>query len=195
VLLLQKNIKIKQIIIFNYFKYINQFTGKYVFFNYLLLVFKKKLTNYIQKMNLEEQINTDIKTAMLARDAAKLEALRAVKSTILLLKTSADGTAPDAELKALLKMVKQRKETAVIYVEQNRQDMADVELAQAAVIENYLPKQLNEEEITAELKTLIAQIGATSITDLGKVMGLATKAFAGRADGKIVASLVKALLS
>ena len=145
-------------------------------------------------MTLEEQINADIKTAMLAREAAKLEALRAVKSAILLLKTSADGSAPDAELKALLKMVKQRKETAQIYIEQNRQDMADVELAQAAVIEHYLPKQLTEEEIKTELHTLIAQVGATSMADLGKVMGVATKAFAGRADGKLVSTLVKTLL-
>ena len=145
-------------------------------------------------MTLEEQINADIKTAMLAREAAKLEALRAVKSAILLLKTSADGSAPDAELKALLKMVKQRKETAQIYIEQNRQDMADVELAQAAVIEHYLPKQLTEDEIKTELHTLIAQVGATSMADLGKVMGVATKAFAGRADGKLVSTLVKTLL-
>lgn len=145
-------------------------------------------------MNLEEQINADIKTAMLAREASKLEALRAVKSAILLLKTSADGSAPDAELKALLKMVKQRKEAAQIYVEQNRQDMADVELAQATVIEHYLPKQLSENEIKTELQALIAQVGATSLADLGKVMGVATKAFAGRADGKLVSTLVKTLL-
>ncbi len=146
-------------------------------------------------MNLEEQINADIKTAMLAREASKLEALRAIKAAVLMLKTSAEGSAPDAELKALLKMVKQRKETALIYTEQNRQDMADVELAQAAIIEHYLPKQLTEDEIKTELQALIAQVGATSPADLGKVMGVATKAFAGRADGKIVSGLVKTLLA
>ncbi|MEQ1733578.1 MAG: GatB/YqeY domain-containing protein [Bacteroidia bacterium] len=146
-------------------------------------------------MNLEEQINADIKTAMLAREASKLEALRAIKAAVLMLKTSAEGATPDAELKTLLKMVKQRKETALIYTEQNRQDMADVELAQAAIIEHYLPKQLTEDEIKTELQALIAQVGATSLADLGKVMGVATKAFAGRADGKIVSGLVKTLLA
>ncbi|MBC7412490.1 MAG: GatB/YqeY domain-containing protein [Bacteroidia bacterium] len=146
-------------------------------------------------MNLEEQINADIKIAMLAREASKLEALRAIKAAILMLKTSSEGSAPDAELKALLKMVKQRKETAIIYTEQNRQDMADVELAQATIIEQYLPKQLTEEEIKTELQALIAQVGAKSIADLGKVMGVATKTFAGRADGKIVSGLVKTLLA
>jgi uncharacterized protein YqeY len=146
-------------------------------------------------MNLEEQINADIKTAMLAREASKLEALRAIKAAVLMLKTSAEGATSDAELKTLLKMVKQRKETALIYTEQNRQDMADVELAQAAIIEHYLPKQLTEDEIKTELQALIAQVGATSLADLGKVMGVATKAFAGRADGKIVSGLVKTLLA
>ena len=98
-------------------------------------------------MALEEKINSDIKTAMLARDAAKLEALRAVKSAILLLKTSAEGYNDDTELKALQKMAKQRKETAEIYITQNRKDLADVELFQAGIIETYLPKQMSSEEI------------------------------------------------
>lgn len=146
-------------------------------------------------MALEEKINADIKAAMLAKEASKLEALRAVKSAILLLKTSPEGYTDDSELKALQKMVKQRKETADIYKSQSRQDLADVELAQAAVIEAYLPKQMSEEEIKAEVANIIASVGATSPADMGKVMGVATKQLAGKADGKIVSGFVKELLS
>ena len=144
---------------------------------------------------LEEKINADIKSAMLAKEAAKLEALRAVKSAILLLKTSPEGYTEDSELKALQKMVKQRKETAEVYKTQNRTDLADVELSQAAVIEAYLPKQMSEEEIKAEVAKIIASVGATSPADMGKVMGVATKQLAGKADGKIISGLVKELLS
>ena len=144
---------------------------------------------------LEEKINAEIKTAMLAKDAAKLEALRAVKSAIIILKTSAEGYSDDTELKALQKMVKQRKETAEIYTQQNRQDLADVELAQAAVIESYLPKQMSEAEIKEELVKIIAAVGASSPADMGKVMGAATKQLAGKADGKVISSLVKELLT
>ena len=144
---------------------------------------------------LEEKINAEIKTAMLAKDAARLEALRAVKSAIIILKTSAEGYSDDTELKALQKMVKQRKETAEIYTQQNRQDLADVELAQAAVIESYLPKQMNEAEIKDELVKIIAALGASSPADMGKVMGAATKQLAGKADGKVISSLVKELLT
>jgi uncharacterized protein len=145
-------------------------------------------------MSLEEKINADIKAAMLAKEAQKLEALRAVKSAILLLKTSAEGLTPDSEMKALLKMVKQRKETADIYKTQNREDLAAVELAQAAVIETYLPKQMSEAELREELKKIIATVGASSAADMGKVMGVATKQFAGKADGKMISALVKELL-
>jgi len=144
---------------------------------------------------LEEKINAEIKTAMLAKDAAKLEALRAVKSAIIILKTSAEGYSDDTELKALQKMVKQRKETAEIYTQQNRQDLADVELAQAAVIESYLPKQMSEAEIKEELVKIIDAVGASSPADMGKVMGAATKQLAGKADGKVISSLVKQLLA
>jgi hypothetical protein len=144
---------------------------------------------------LEEKINAEIKTAMLAKDAAKLEALRAVKSAIIILKTSAEGYSDDTELKALQKMVKQRKETAEIYTQQNRQDLANVELAQAAVIESYLPKQMSEAEIKEELVKIIAAVGASSPADMGKVMGAATKQLAGKADGKVISSLVKELLT
>jgi len=146
-------------------------------------------------MALEEKINSDIKTAMLARDAAKLEALRAVKSAILLLKTSAEGYTDDTEIKALQKMVKQRKETADIYKTQNRSDLADVELFQAGIIESYLPKQMGEEEIKVEIAKIISSTGASSPADMGKVMGVASKQLAGKADGKIISIIVKELLS
>jgi len=146
-------------------------------------------------MALEEKINSDIKTAMLARDAAKLEALRAVKSAILLLKTSPEGYTDDTEIKAMQKMVKQRKETAEIYKTQNRTDLADVELFQAGIIEAYLPKQMTEDEIKSEIAKIISSLGASSPADMGKVMGLASKQLAGKADGKIISVIVKELLS
>ncbi|HEV7231073.1 MAG TPA: GatB/YqeY domain-containing protein [Bacteroidia bacterium] len=146
-------------------------------------------------MTLEEKINADIKTAMLAKDSGKLEALRAIKSAILLLKTSAEGLSPETEAKAMQKMVKQRRETAEIYKTQGRMDLADVEILQASVIETYLPKQMSEDELRAELKSIIATAGATGPGDMGKVMGLATKQMAGKADGKMISSLVKELLS
>lgn len=146
-------------------------------------------------MALEEKINADIKAAMLAKESAKLEALRAVKSAILLLKTSPEGYTDDTEMKALQKMVKQRKETAEVYKTQNRNDLADVELTQAGVIEAYLPKQMSEDEIKAEVAKVIASVGASSPADMGKVMGAATKQLSGKADGKIISSIVKELLS
>lgn len=146
-------------------------------------------------MNLTDQINTDIKNAMLAKDASKLEALRAIKSALLLLKTSTDGQSEATELKALQKMVKQRKETAEVYVGQGRQELADVELAQAAVIENYLPKQMSEDELKMILQNIITTIGASSPADMGKVMGAATKELSGKADGSVISKIVKELLS
>ena len=146
-------------------------------------------------MALEEKINADIKSAMLAREASKLEALRAIKAAILLLKTSPEGLNDETEVKALQKMVKQRKETADLYVSQNRSDLAEVELAQAAVIEVYLPKQMTEEEIKAEVAKIISAVGASSPADMGKVMGAASKQLAGKADGKLISTFVKELLS
>ena len=146
-------------------------------------------------MGIEERINADIKTAMLAKEAAKLEALRAIKSVVLLLKTSAEGLTEDSANKALQKEVKKRKETAEIYVGQNRQDLADAELFQAAVIEEYLPKQMSEAEVKQALENIIASSGAKGIGDLGKVMGAASKFFAGKADNKLVSTLVKQMLS
>ena len=146
-------------------------------------------------MALEEKINADIKTAMLAKDQGKLEAIRGIKAAILLLKSSGKPVSEDEEIKAMQKMVKQRKETAELYASENRSDLADVELAQASIIEAYLPKQMNEEEIKTEVAKVIATLGASSPADMGKVMGVATKQLAGKADGKIVSTIVKELLS
>lgn len=143
---------------------------------------------------IEEKLNADIKTAMLARDAKKLEALRAMKSVVLLLKTSPEGLTEESANKALQKEVKKRRETAEIYTKQNRSDLAEVEVFQADIIEAYLPKQLSGDELKAEVEKLIAQVGATSPADMGKVMG-AAKALSGKADGKAVSDLVKQLLA
>lgn len=145
-------------------------------------------------MNIEEKVNGEIKTAMLAKDAKRLEALRAIKSVVLLLKTSPEGLTEESVNKAIQKEVKKRKETAEIYKTQNRPDLEEVELFQAAVMDEYLPKQLGEDEIKAELVKIIAATGASGPGDLGKVMGAASKAFNGRADNKIVSTLVKQLL-
>lgn len=151
-------------------------------------------------MSLENQINADIKQAMLAKKKEELEALRAIKSAVLLLKTSPEvnannGEISDAmELSLLQKLVKQRREAAVIYVQQGRQDLADVEMGQAEVISRYLPKQMDRGEVEALLREIIAEVGATSPKDMGKVMGTATKRLAGKADNKMVSEIVKALL-
>ena len=144
---------------------------------------------------LEETINSEIKAAMLAKDSQRLEALRGIKSTIILLKTSPEGYNDQTEAKALQKMVKQRKETAEIYNNQGRKDLADVELFQANVIEAYLPKQMSNEELTIEITKLIAELGVVGPEDLGKVIGLANRAVAGRADRKQVATIVRQLLT
>lgn len=147
-------------------------------------------------MSMEQQIQQDIKAAMLAKEKTRLESLRAIKAAILLTKT-ADGSesiADEAVVKIIQKLVKQRKETAEIYKQQNREELAAQELAEAAAMEVYLPKQLSEEELEAELKKIIAQVGATGPQDMGKVMGTATKALAGKADGKAISALVKKLL-
>jgi len=146
-------------------------------------------------MSIEEKVNNDIKAAMLAKDAKKLDALRAIKSEILLLKSSPAGISDDAEMKALMKMVKQRKETADIYASQQRADLCEIELFQASVIESYLPKQMSVGELEAEVKGIIAASGAKSMADMGKVMGIATKQLAGKAEGKAISEMVKKLLS
>ncbi|GHT66082.1 aspartyl-tRNA amidotransferase subunit B [Bacteroidia bacterium] len=148
-------------------------------------------------MALETQINADIKTAMLAKNAAKLEALRAVKAAILLEKTKGANSdlTTEVEMKLLQKLVKQRRESADIYAQNSRPELADKETVEANFIEEYLPKQMSNDEIADEVKKIIAQVGAASIKDLGKVMGVASKFFAGKADGKVVAETVKSLLS
>ena len=149
-------------------------------------------------MNLFDQVSNDIKSAMLAKDKVRLEALRGIKKEFLEAKTAkgADGElTDDMAMKILAKMVKQRKESAQIYTEQNRPDLAEPELAEAAVIETYLPKQMNEEELTEALKAIIAQVGATTPQEMGKVMGVATKQLAGRADGHAISAKVKELLA
>ena len=149
-------------------------------------------------MDLFDKISENIKKAMLAKDRVRLEALRGIKKEFLEAKTAkgGDGTLPDdAATKILVKMAKQRRESAAIYSEQNRPELAENELAEMAVIEEYLPKQLTEEELTAELKKIIAEVGATDAKMMGKVMGVASKALAGRADGRAISAKVKELLS
>ena len=147
-------------------------------------------------MSMELQIQQDIKAAMLAKEKTRLESLRAIKAAILLAKT-ADGSesiADETVVKIIQKLVKQRKETAEIYKQQNREELAAQELAEAAAMEVYLPKQMSEEELEAELKKIIAQVGATGPQDMGKVMGTATKALAGKAEGRMISAMVKKLL-
>ena len=149
-------------------------------------------------MALFDQISEDIKKAMLARDKVKLEALRGVKKEFIEAKTAknADGElSDDTALKILHKMVKQRKESAAIFTEQNRPELAENELAEAAVIETYLPKQMSDEELTAAVKAIIAEVGATSAKEMGKVMGVASKKLAGKAEGRAISEKVKSLLA
>ena len=142
-------------------------------------------------------INEDIKKAMLARDHARLIALRGVKKEFLEAKTAegAGGELTDATAtKIIAKMVKQRKESAAIYTQQNRPDLAESELAEMTVLEAYLPKQLSDEELTAAVKAIIEQVGATSMKEMGKVMGVASKQLAGKAEGAAISAKVKQLL-
>lgn len=148
-------------------------------------------------MNLFDQISEDIKKAMLARDKVRLEALRGIKKEFLEAKTAkgAGGElTDDTAMKILVKMAKQRKESASIYAENNRPELAENELAEARVIEEYLPRQLTPEELEAELRKIIAEVGAEGPKDMGKVMGVASKALAGRAEGKLISAKVKELL-
>ena len=149
-------------------------------------------------MDLFDTISSDIKAAMLARDKVRLEALRGIKKEFLEAK-SAPGAggdlSDDAAMKILVKIAKQRHESARIYTEQNRPELAEAELAEAAVIETYLPKALTPEELEAELRRIIAETGAKGPADMGRVMGTATKALAGRADGRAISTMVKTLLA
>lgn len=149
-------------------------------------------------MSLQTKVMEALKEAMKAKDTVALESLRAIKSAILLARTEAGASeelSEADELKLLQKLVKQRKDSAVLYTQQGRNDLAEPELAQMAVIEKFLPAQLSEAEVEEALKGIIAQVGATSPKDMGKVMGAATKQLAGKADGKLISDIVKKLLS
>ena len=149
-------------------------------------------------MSLQTKVMDALKEAMKAKDTIALESLRAIKSAILLAKTEAGASAElaeEEELKLLQKLVKQRKDSAALYAQQGRNDLAEPELAQVAVIEKFLPKQLSEAEVTEAVKAIIAEVGATSAKDMGKVMGVATKQLAGKTDGKVISAIVKSLLA
>lgn len=149
-------------------------------------------------MNLFDQVSEDIKKAMLARDTVALEALRGIKKEFLEAKTAkgSDGTLPDDKAMAILaKMIKQRKESADIYTQQNRPELAAEENAQAEVIARYMPKALTDQELTEVLRDIIARVGATSPKEMGKVMGVASKELAGRADGRVISARVRELLA
>lgn len=149
-------------------------------------------------MSLKQKIESEIKSAMIARDKTRLGALRSIKSLILLEETKSGAKAEiteEDELKLLTKAAKQRKDSAEIYEQQSRPDLYDVEMAELAVLQEFLPKALTDEEITAAIKEIIAQTGASSPKDMGKVMGVASKQLAGKADGKVISEKVKALLS
>ena len=149
-------------------------------------------------MSLQSQVMTELKAAMKAKDSVALESLRAIKSAILLAQTESGGggeLSEEAEIKLLQKLVKQRKDSAALFTDQGRADLAEPELAQAAVIEKFLPEQLSEEEITAVVQATIEKVGASGMQDMGKVMGMVSKELAGKADGKTISGIVKSLLS
>lgn len=149
-------------------------------------------------MTLFEQISEDIKAAMKARDRVRLDTLRNIKKVFLEAKTApgANDTLEDADaLKIIQKLAKQGRESAATFAQQNRQDLADSELAQVAVIESYLPQQLDEAEIEAQVREIIAATGASNMKDMGKVMGMASKQMAGKADGRAISAVVRRLLS
>lgn len=149
-------------------------------------------------MNLEEKINADLKQAMLNKDEAGLRGIRAIKSAILLAKTEKGGAKEvdgDTEIKLLQKLVKQRKDALEIYLKENREDLARKEREEIEVIERYLPKQMNADELKVILKKIMDEAGAKTPQDMGKVMGLASKQLAGKADGKTISAIVKELLA
>ena len=149
-------------------------------------------------MSLFVTVSEDIKKAMLAKEKEKLEALRSVKAAFLLARTNVGAggeLSSEEELKIVQKLVKQRKESAEIYQQQNRQDLADKELLEASVIEQYLPAQMSEQELETVLKAIIERIGAKTPADMGKVMGIASKELSGKADGKSISIKVKQLLN
>ena len=148
-------------------------------------------------MNLESKIKADLMAAMKAKDEKALRAIRAIKSAIMLFQTSAANAVLDeeAEIKMLQKMVKQRKESLAIFEQQNRAELAQTEREEIEIIEQYLPQQLSEEEIEATVQTIITDLGATGMKDMGKVMAAANKTFAGKAEGAVISGIVKRLLA
>jgi uncharacterized protein YqeY len=148
-------------------------------------------------MKLEEKVMAALKDAMKAKDQAAMRSLRAIKSAILLHQTSGSGEVldGDAEIKLLQKLVKQRKESAEIFHKQNREDLAVTEEEEIAIIEQFLPEQLSQEALTIEIKAIISELGATSIKDMGKVIGQAGQRLAGKAEGRAIADVVKQLLT
>ena len=149
-------------------------------------------------MTLEQQIQEDIKAAMKAKDTVAMNATRTIKGEILLFKTSEGGSkeVTDADIQKMIqKLVKQRKEAAEQFVAAGRQELADNELSEASIMEKYLPKQLSEAEVEGKVREIIAAVGATSIKDMGKVMGAANKALAGQSDGRTISTIVKKLLA
>ncbi|RQP13164.1 GatB/YqeY domain-containing protein [Parapedobacter defluvii] len=149
-------------------------------------------------MALQDKIDQDIKAAMLAKDNTRLRGLRAIKAAILLAKTEkgpAEALTEDTEVKVLQKLAKQRRESAEIYKQQNRNDLYQIEIEELEVIESFLPKQLSREEVESAVKQLIAETGASGPKDMGKVMGLANQKLAGKADGKTISEIAKALLT
>ncbi|WKV13688.1 GatB/YqeY domain-containing protein [Marivirga harenae] len=149
-------------------------------------------------MSLKQQIDTDIKNAMKAKNKEELQALRSIKSMILLAeseKGAEESLSEDAEMKLLMKAAKQRKESAETYKANGRDELANAEMLELQVIEKYLPKQMSEEELTEKLKEIIQNLGASGPQDMGKVMGVATKELAGKADGKMISQLVKQILT
>jgi len=166
----------------------------------LQVIYNKQLINFKtnKTVSLEITINTEIKTAMLAKNEAALRGLRAIKSAILLAKT-ADGKqgdlTEDDEIKILQKLAKQRRDSLEVFVTQHREDLALKEREELELIEKYLPKQMDENELREALQAIINQVGASTAADMGKVMGVASKQLAGKADGKAISAMVKTLLS
>jgi len=148
-------------------------------------------------MSVQSQVMEQMKVAMKAKDTVALESLRALKSAFLLANTSGGNVelSEEDEIKIVQKLVKQRKDSAAIFQEQNRMDLAEPEIAQAKILEQFLPAQMGEEELKAAIETIIGQTGASSMKDMGKVMGMASQQLAGKADGKAISSVVKQLLS
>ncbi len=148
-------------------------------------------------MSLQSQVMEQMKAAMKSKDKVALESLRALKSAFLMANTSGENVelSEDDEIKIVQKLVKQRKDSATIFQEQDRMDLADPEIAQAKILEQFLPAQMGEEELKAAIGAIISQTGASSMKDMGKVMGMASKQLAGKADGKAISSVVKDLLS